>query len=103
MNGHAVYISNSLYSLGAHIGHLRVDAYASLSFYVSGGRHYFIVFDIAKTIPLLKKALLFFAQLVSRFGNVVFSYSGVARSSVHLKYYLTHLINAHNHSFSYWR
>jgi ribosomal protein S2 len=96
-------LSSLLCALGAHLGHIRVDAYHSLSYYVLGSRNYFIIIDLDKTVPMLKKALLFFESVILDFGHAVFCYSGIVQLSSHMKLFFSRLINARNQSFSYWR
>lgn len=90
-----------LFSLGAHIGHLRVDSYSGLSYFLLGTRSFFTVFDLQKTVPLIKNALLFLEQLVGSFGHALFCYSGVAILNTHLKSFLIHVVHEKNQSFSY--
>jgi ribosomal protein S2 len=92
-----------LFSLGAHIGHLRADSYSGLSYFLLGTRSFFTVFDLQKTVPLIKNALMFLEQLVGAFGHALFCYSGVAILNSHIKYFLINIVQDKNQSFSYWR
>lgn len=96
-------ISNSLCSLGAHLGHFKVDAYQSLSYYVLGNRNSFIIIDIDKAIPMLKAAILFIEQMVRNYGHVVFCHSNIVHFSLQLNNYVSRVVNARNQSFSYWK
>jgi len=87
--------------LGAHIGHMHVEAYHCLSNYVLGTRHYFTVFDLKKTVPMLKKAILFLEQLISNFGHALFCYSGISVLNPSIKLFLSNIIKERNQSFSY--
>ena len=98
-----VTLTNCLFSLGAHIGHLRVEAYDCLSYYILGTRSFFIVFDLQKTIPLIKNALLFFEHIITNFGNVLFCYSGVSVLNLSIKYFFIRHVAERNQSFSHWR
>lgn len=96
-------ISNSLCSLGAHLGHLKVDAYHSLSYYVLGNRSSFMIIDLDKTVPMLKSALVFFEHMVNNYGHAVFCHSNIVHFSLQLNNYVSRLVDARNQSFSYWR
>lgn len=98
---HVTAVSSSLCSLGAHLGHVKVDAYQSLSYYVLGGRSFFVIIDLDKTVTMLKSALLFFEHLILHYGHVVFCHSSIAQFSVHFKYFLSRIVNSRNQSFSY--
>jgi ribosomal protein S2 len=89
--------------MGAHIGHSHVEAYDSVSYYLLGTRNFFVVFDLYKTIPFPKNALVFLERLVSQFGNVPFRYSGVSILNIHIKSFFSSFITERNQSFSYWR
>jgi ribosomal protein S2 len=94
-------LSTFLFSLGAHIGHIRVDSYHSLSPFIAGERNYFMIMDIQRTIPMLKKALVFYSDIISSFGHSVFCYSCVDMLNIYLKTYFSRIISARNQSFSY--
>jgi ribosomal protein S2 len=96
-------IGNVLCSLGAHIGHLKVEAYQSMSHYVLGGRGLFVVIDLDKTVPMLKSAIVFFEQMILHYGHAVFCHSGIARLSTMLLDYVSRIVTHNNQSFSYWR
>lgn len=89
--------------MGAHIGHLHVEAFDSLSYYILGTRSFFIIFDLHRTVSYIKNALLFFEHVVSNFGNSLFCYSGVSMLNIHIKLFFIQLIKDKNQSFSYWR
>lgn len=87
--------------MGAHIGHLHVEAYDSLSYYLLGTRSFFVVFDLYKTISFIKNALLFFERLILNFGHSLFCYSNVSTLNTHIKLFFIQLIKERNQSFSY--
>lgn len=87
--------------MGAHIGHLHIEAYDSLSYYLLGTRSFFVVFDLYKTISFIKNALIFFERLVLNFGHALFCYSGVSNLNIHIKLFFIQLIKERNQSFSY--
>jgi len=87
--------------MGAHIGHLHVEAFDSLSYYILGTRSFFVIFDLQRTVSYIKNALIFFEHLVSDFGNVLFCYSGVSVLNIHIKLFFIQLIKSRNQSFSY--
>jgi ribosomal protein S2 len=95
-------IHSYLFSLGAHIGHLNVDSYDDVCYFILGTRCFFTVFDLKKTIPLLKNALLFFEHVISNFGLSLFCYSGVGFLNSHIRNLLYVKIKKINQSFSYW-
>jgi ribosomal protein S2 len=94
-------ISSSLCSLGAHLGHLQVDAYQSLSYYILGNRSFFIIIDLDKSVYMLKSAIVFFEQMILHYGHAVFCHSSIVHFSLSLKNYLSRIITARNQSFSY--
>lgn len=97
----AVTLTSYLFSFGAHIGHLKFEAYDCLSNYILGTRHSFAIFDISKTIPMIKNALVFFEKLVSNFGQALFCYSGIAVLNTHIRHLFVNITNNRNQSFSY--
>ena len=94
-------ICNVLYSLGAHLGHLKVEAYQSLSNYVLGVRGLFVVIDLDKTVPMLKSAIIFIEQMILNYGNAVFCHSSIKCFSTMLLDYVSRIVNSKNQSFSY--
>jgi ribosomal protein S2 len=96
-------ISKLLCSLGAHIGHMKVEAFQSLSHYVLGCRGLFVVIDLDKTVSMFKAAILFLEHTILHYGHVVFCHSGIVRFSTTLLDYLSRIVNTKNQSFSYWR
>jgi ribosomal protein S2 len=94
-------IHNYLFSLGAHIGHLNVDSYDNVCYFILGTRCFFTVFDLKKTIPLLKNALLFFEHVIINFGLSLFCYSGIRVLNSHIRNLLSVKIKKINQSFSY--
>ncbi len=94
-------IGNVLCALGAHLGHLKVEAYQSLSHYVLGGRGLLIVINLDKTVPMLKSAILFYEQMIMHYGHAVYCHSSVVRFSTQLINYFSRVVNRHNQSFSY--
>jgi ribosomal protein S2 len=96
-------LSSLLCALGAHLGHIRVDAYNNISHYLLGSRQYFMIIDLDKTVPMLKKALLFFESVILDFGHAVFCYSDISKLNSHMKLFFSRIINVCNQSFSYWR
>jgi ribosomal protein S2 len=97
----ALVLTSYLFSFGAHIGHLKCEAYHGLCSYVLGTRHSFAVFDINKTIPMIKNALLFFEQLVYNFGQALFCYSSVSALNTHVRTLFVNMTKDRNQSFSY--
>lgn len=87
--------------MGAHIGHLHVEASDSISFCSLGTRRFFVVFDLYKTLSFIKTALVFFERVIQNFGNSLFCYSGVSTLNIHIKMFLIQLIKERNQSFSY--
>ena len=98
---HSVVLRESLFSMGAHIGHLLFEACDSLSYYFLGIRSFFVVFDLNKTISCIKNALIFFERLIFNFGHSLFCYSGVSNLNIHIKLFLIQLTKERNQSFSY--
>jgi ribosomal protein S2 len=98
---HCTHIIDCLYSMGSHIGHLHVEAYDGLSYYLLGIRNFFTVSDVHKTISLLKNALLFYECLVSNYGHALFCYSNIESLNMHVKFFFIKLICDRSQSFSY--
>ena len=94
-------LSSYLFSLGAHIGHLRVEAYQSMSHYVVGTRGLFTVIDLQKTVPMLKSAVLFMERIVNNFGHALFCYSGIETLNIHLRHLFIQIVTCRNQSFSH--
>lgn len=94
-------LTNYLFFLGAHIGHLRVEAYQSMSNYIIGTRGLFTVIDLQKTVPMLKSAILFMERIVYNFGHALFCYSGIATLNMHLRHYFIRIVTERNQSFSH--
>lgn len=103
MRSYANLLTESMYSLGAHIGHLRVESSAQMNYYLIGSRNYFNIFDISRSIQAIKKALLFSDQVVRGFGHALFCYSGIDRAGVHMRAFLSNIVTLRRQSFSYWR
>lgn len=96
-----IRLSDYLIELGAHIGHIYVDSYCDMSYYILGVRSNFTIIDTKKTVPMIKSAIIFVEQLIANFGNLLFCYSGVSTMNLHLKYFLMKCIGARNQSFSH--
>lgn len=96
-------LSTYLFSLGAHIGHLRVEEYQSSSHYMIGTRSLFNVIDLRKTIPMLKSALLFVERVIHNFGHALFCHAGLINIGMHIRAYFTEIVTSRNQSFSHWR
>jgi ribosomal protein S2 len=94
-------LTSYLFSFGAHIGHLKCEAYDCLSSYILGTRHFFAIFDLNKTVPMIKNALLFFEQLVYNFGQALFCYSSVSVLNTHVRHLFVNMTKDRNQSFSY--
>jgi ribosomal protein S2 len=99
----SITLTSYLFSFGAHIGHLKFEAYDCMSVYVLGTRHLFVIIDLNKTIPMLKTALLFFDKIVYNFGHALFCYSGVSILNTHIRHLFINMLNDRNQSFSHWR
>ena len=97
----AVTLTSYLFSFGAHIGHLKCEAYDCLSSYILGTRHFFAIFDLNKTVPMIKNALLFFERMIYNFGQAVFCYSGVSVLNIHIRHLFANMAKSRNQSFSY--
>lgn len=97
----AQQISKLLCSLGAHLGHLKVEAFQSLSHYVLGCRGSFVIIDLDKTVPMLKAGILFLEHTILHYGHAVFCHSDITRFSTAFLDYVSRIVNNKNQSFSY--
>lgn len=71
-------IVNYMYGLGVHIGSSYLLQYSEINRYLLGVRKGYHLFDINKTILLLKRACFFlFNLLKNQIGNIYYSYNDV--------------------------
>ena len=95
---HSVTLAKYLISLGAHIGHLYVEAHGNMCYYMLGVRSFFIIIDTARTVTHLKKAYIFIEQIVHNFGNVLFCYSDVSALNIHIRLFFIQMLKERNQS-----
>jgi ribosomal protein S2 len=101
MRSYADLLLESMYSLGAHVGHLRVESSAQMNYYLIGSRNYFNIFDVSRSIHAIKKALLFFDLVIRGFGHALFCYSGIDKVSIHMRDFIGNVVTSRRQSFSY--
>jgi NADH:ubiquinone oxidoreductase subunit 6 (subunit J) len=82
-----IVLSSSLFSLGAHIGHVCVEAYDYMSYFVMGTRS--------------KNAILYLERLISHFGHAPFCYSSIDTLNANVKHFFAKIIGERNQSLSY--
>lgn len=96
-------LQHHLFALGAHIGHLRVEASQCLSNYLLGIRGFFLVIDLRKTVSMIKSAILFIERIVRSFGHALFCLSNITNVNAHIRLYLSTIVTGRNQSFSHIR
>jgi ribosomal protein S2 len=91
---------NVLFSLGVHIGHLKIITPPSNHFFLLGDRHQIEVLDIKLIVYSLRNTSSFFYELGKINADLLFHITSLHRYDLNLKFFFVHLITVlYKHRF----